>query len=492
MTSAYRPSPPAAPTAGHTPPESASSLTTIQRWTLTVVCLATAMLMLDIAVVNTALSSIAADLSAGSSGLQWVIDAYTLPLAAVVVTAGSLADRFGRRRSFLLGLGIFTGASMLCAVSSTIATLDAARALQGVGAAVMFAVSLAVLSVAFPQPQQRMPALAAYGATMAASFAIGPLAGGSLTSAFGWRSIFLINLPIGLGCIAIVRRYVTESTDARAPRVDRAGLAALTGGLFLLVLGLLRGSVDGWASGPVLASLTGATVLLVAFVVIEARTEAPMMPLPLFRNLQFSGAQVAAFGLSATLFAMWFYLTLYLQQILGLSAIQAGLVYVPGTLLNFAVAATMASIGQRVAPATLVGVGLGLVGVGLATLTLVDVDTSWWLFLPGIMVALAGTGILNPTISAVALGSLPPEQSGLAAGINDMFRQAGIAVGVAALGALVPVDIAFGAGSPADYVDSMRQALWLGALVAATCALTAAGLIAARATSHPDPMKDSR
>jgi EmrB/QacA subfamily drug resistance transporter len=492
MSAASHPPPAAAAPTTLPPPETEPELSSAQRWTLTVVCLATAMLMLDIAVVNTALSSIAADLSAGSSGLQWVIDAYTLPLAAVVVTAGSLADKFGRRQLFVVGLGIFTVASMLCAVAPTIATLDAARALQGIGAAVMFAVSLAVLSVAFPRPQQRMRALSAYGATMAASFAIGPLVGGSLTSAFGWRSIFLINLPIGLLCIAIVHRFVTESTDPRAPRVDRAGLVALTGGLFLLVLGLLRGSVDGWASVLVLASFAGAAGLLTAFVVIEARVTSPMLPLPLFRNPQFTGAQVAAFGLSATLFAMWFYMTLYLQRILGLSAIEAGLVYLPGTLLNLGVAATMASIGQRVAPARLVGFGLGLVGFGLATLTVIGVDTSWWLFLPGLMIALAGTGILNPTISAVALSSLPPEQSGLAAGINDMFRQAGIAVGVAALGALVPVDVAFGAGSPSTYVDGMRRALWLAAFVAITCALVAAGLIAKHVTSRSNTVEVSR
>ena len=442
-----------------------------------VVCLATAMLMLDIAVVNTALSSIAVDLHAGTSGLQWMVDAYTLPLAAVVVTAGSLADRFGRRRLFLLGLAIFTAASLLCAASRSIVALDAARAVQGVGAAIMFAVSLAVLSVAFARPDERMPALAAYGATMAASFAIGPLVGGALTSAFGWQSIFLINLPLGLVCVAIVRRFVAESTDPNPARVDRPGLVTLTGGLFLLVLALLRGNVDGWSSTPVIAAFLGAAALLIAFIAIEATVARPLLPLRMFRNRDFTGAQIAAFGLSGSIFAMWFYMTLYLQQILGLSAIEAGLVYLPGTLLNLVVAGAMSSVGRRVAPGRLVGTGLLLVGTGLATLTIVGVDSSWWLFLPGLLIALAGTGILNPTISAVALTSAPPEQSGLAAGVNDMFRQAGIAVGVAALGALVPVDVAFGAGSPQEYVDGFRHALWVGAGLACLCGLAGAMLI---------------
>jgi MFS family permease len=218
-----------------------------QRWTLTVVCAATAMLMLDIAVVNTALSAIADDLDTGLSGLQWVVDAYTLPLAATVITAGSLADRFGRRRLFLVGLGLFTATSLLCAAAQSIAMLNASRAAQGVGAAIMFAVSLAVLSNAFPRREERVRALAAYGATMGGSFAVGPLVGGALTSALGWRWIFLINLPLGLLCLSIVRRFVAESMDPRAARVDRPGLVTLTGGLFLLVFALLRGNEVGWA-----------------------------------------------------------------------------------------------------------------------------------------------------------------------------------------------------------------------------------------------------
>jgi len=438
-------------------------MTQIQRWTLTVVCAATAMLMLDIAVVNTALSAIAADLDTDLSGLQWIVDAYTLPLAATVLTAGVLADRFGRRRLFGVGLTVFTVTSLACAAAPSITALNVARAAQGLGAALMFAVSLAVLSNAFPQMQERMKALAAYGATMGGAFAVGPLVGGALTSALDWRWIFLINLPLGVLCLWIVRRYVAESKDPRAPRVDLPGLVTLTGGLFLLVYALLR------SKGIVVYA--GAGALLVAFVAIEARVAHPMLPLGLFRNPSFTGAQVGAFGISASLFAMWFYMTLYLQFVLGLSAIEAGLVYVPGTLLNFFVAGSMASVGQRVSPRVLVAGGLALIGTGLALLTLLEADSSWWLFLPGLLVAMVGTGMLNPSVSQVALSSLPPEQSGLAAGANDMFRQAGIAVGVAALGALVT--------GGESYVDGFHAALWVSAAIAFAAAVATALLIRA-------------
>jgi EmrB/QacA subfamily drug resistance transporter len=463
-------------------------MTRTQQWTLAVVCAATAMLMLDIAVVNTALSAIAADLDTGLSGLQWVVDAYTLPLAATVITAGSLADRFGRRRLFGIGLGAFTATSLLCAAAQSITMLNVSRVAQGLGAAVMFAVSLAVLSNAFPRPGERMKALAAYGATMGGSFAIGPLVGGALTSALDWRWIFLINLPLGLLCLWIVRRFVAESKDPRAPRVDLPGLVTLTGGLFLLVFALLRGNEVGWDSAAIVASFAGAGALLCAFVAIEARVAQPMLPLGLFRNPSFTGAQAAAFGISASLFAMWLYMTLYLQQILGLSAIEAGLVYVPGTMLNFFVAGSMASVGQKVSPRVLIPVGLTLVGAGQALLTILAVDSSWWLFLPGLLVAMVGTGMLNPSVSQVALSSAPPEQSGLAAGVNDMFRQAGIAVGVAALGALVPAAAAFGAGSPQSYVDGFHDALWAGAALAAAAAVATAVLIRAA----PSPQAHAR
>ena len=438
-----------------------------------VVCAATAMLMLDIAVVNTALSRIAEDLDTGLSGLQWVVDAYTLALASTVLTAGALADRLGRRRVFTFGLALFTAASLACGLAQDITMLNTARAVQGIGAAVMFAVSLALLAHAFPGARERAGALAAYGATIGASFAVGPLVGGLLTSGLDWQWIFLVNLPIGVFCLWITRRYVQESRDPHSRRIDWAGQVTLTAGLFLLVLALLRGNEQGWTSAAIVAELIGAAVALIAFVVIELRVREPMLPMRLFRDPSFTGAQIAAFSISASFFALFLYSTLYLQQILGLSAIEAGLVYIPGTLVMLVVSGATAQLGAKVPARTMIAVGLALVAVGMGLFTLAGVTSSWWILLPGLLVALIGTGLFNPAVTNVALSSVPVEQSGVAAGVNDTFRQAGIAVGVAALGALIPAEAALGGGSAAEYVNGFHNALWVGGGLAAVGALAA-------------------
>jgi EmrB/QacA subfamily drug resistance transporter len=450
-------------------------MSTTQRWTLAVVSAATAMLMLDIAVVNTALPRIADDLNTGLGGLQWVVDAYTLPLAATVLTAGALADRLGRRRVFSVGLVVFTLSSLVAASAGSIEVLNGARAVQGVGGAILFAVSIALLANAFPDERERAKALGIYGATIAGSFAIGPFIGGVLTSGLDWEWVFLINIPIGVASLAITRRYVEESRDPAGRSIDWAGQATLAGGLFLLVLALLRGNDDGWTSALILAEFGAAAVLLAAFAVIERRVREPMLPLGLFKSRSFTGAQLGAFAISGSFFAIFLYVTLYLQQILGLSAIEAGLVYVPGTVMMFFTAAATASLTERgVKPGTLISIGLGLVAVGMLLMTFAAVDSSWTVTLPGSIVAMIGTGLFNPSVIAVALESVPGDQSGLAAGVNDTFRQAGIAVGVAALGALVPAEAALGGGSPVEYVDGFRNALFAGAgLVAAGAVVTA-------------------
>ena len=232
--------------------------------------------------------------------------------------------------------------------------LNTARAVQGVGAAIMFAVSLALLAHAFPGAKERAGALAAYGATIGASFAVGPLVGGLLTSGLDWQWIFLVNIPIGLACLYITRAYVAESRDPNAHGVDWAGQVTLTAGLFLLVLALLRGNEDGWGSTLIVAELVGAAVALIAFVAVELRVKQPMLPMRFFRDGSFTGAQITAFAISSTFFAIFLYITLYLQQILGLSAIEAGLVYIPGTLVMLVVSGATAQLGAKVPARTMI------------------------------------------------------------------------------------------------------------------------------------------
>lgn len=446
-----------------------------QRWTLLIVCAATAMLMLDIAVVNTALSAIAADLDAGLTGLQWVVDAYTVALAAVVLTAGSLADRLGRKRVFVWGLVLFTVSSVACALAGSIVVLDAARAVQGLGAAAMFAVSLALLADAFPSDEERAGALAAYGATIAGAFAIGPLVGGALTTGLGWEWIFLVNVPVGVALVVLTLTKVRESVDPLARPVDWWGQAALAGALVLVVTGLLRGNEEGWGSTPIVAMLGGGVLLLVVFAVIERRVEHPMLPLGLFRGRAFTGAQIAAFAISSSFFAVFLYTTLYLQQILGLSAIEAGLVYLPGTIIMFVVSGATASLGDRISQPMMVTVGLLLVGVGMSLGVLFQADSSWTIMLPTVIIAMIGTGLFNPAVSAIALRAVPMRDAGLAAGVNDTFRQAGIAVGVAGLGALFPAGAALGGGDPEAFVGGLHDA----ALVCAAIAIAGAAVFAA-------------
>jgi EmrB/QacA subfamily drug resistance transporter len=448
-----------------------------RRGTLAVVSLATAVLMLDIAVVNTALPHIARDLDAGLSGIQWVVDAYTLALASVVLSAGSVADRIGRKKVFTIGMVVFTASSVACALAGDIVVLDVSRAVQGLGGAILFATSLSLLAEAFPKPADRTKALAVYGATIGASFAFGPLVGGALTTGFGWQAVFLVNVPLGIAGLVGTARWVKESRDPNARRLDWGGQATLSAGLFLLVLALLRGNDDGWSSALIVGELAGAAVLFAAFVAIERRVASPMLPLGLFRRPDFTGAQVAAFSISASLFAVFLYTTIYLQSILGLSALEAGLVYMPATLLNFVVAGATAQLANRFAPGALISVGLALVAAGLLMGTMLGPDSSWLLIEPCLMVSMIGTGMFNPAVSAVALGSAPQEMSGVAAGANDTFRQAGIAVGVAAFGAMIPSASALGGGSPADYVDGLHAALIAGAGLAAVGAIASAKLI---------------
>jgi EmrB/QacA subfamily drug resistance transporter len=405
-------------------------------WTLGAVVIATFMLLLDITVVNTALPNLERSLGASFTDLQWVIDVYSLALATTVLTAGSLADRFGRRRAFVVGLALFSAASLACALAPSAGFLIGARAVQGIGGAIMFALSLALIAQEFPSGRERGAAMGIYGATIGVAVAVGPLVGGALTQSLGWESVFYLNVPIGIAAMAIAATRVAESRDPHATRADWPGVSTFTAALFMLVFALLRGNAVGWGSPTIVGLLAGAVVLLGAFVLIERRSPAPMLPLELFRNRAFTGVQIAAFAISASLFALFLYLTLYLQQFLGNSPLGAGERYLPLTLVTFVVAGLSGAWVSRVAARAQLGVGLALTGLGLVLMSGLSASDGWTALLPGFILAGVGAGIVNTVVADVALSVVPKERSGMAAGINDTFRQVGVAVGIAVWGAL--------------------------------------------------------
>jgi EmrB/QacA subfamily drug resistance transporter len=404
-------------------------------WTLIAVCVAIFMLLLDITVVNVALPSIQSSLHSSFADLQWVVNAYALTLAAFLLTAGSLADLFGRRRVFAIGLVVFTISSAACGLAGSPLELNLFRAVQGTGGAMMFATSLALIAAAF-HGKERGIAFGVFGGVTGAAVAVGPVVGGLLTTGIGWEWIFFVNVPIGIGAVALTLTQVAESRDPDAGGVDWLGLVTFSGSLFLLVLALVQGNEKGWGSTRIVGSLAGAALLLVAFVVAERRQRRPMLDLTLFRKPAFAGASIVAFALSASMFSMFLYLTLYIQDVLGYGALPAGLRFLPVTLMSFAVAPLSGRLSVRVPVRLLLGVGLLLVSGGLLAMTAIDPSSGWTTLIPGFIVAGAGIGMVNPPLASTAIGVVHYSRSGMASGINSTFRQVGIATGIAGLGAV--------------------------------------------------------
>src|SRR5271169_6547923 len=404
-------------------------------WTLVAVCMWTFMLLLDVTIVTVALPDIQQALNSSFSGLQWIVDAYALTLAAFLLTAGSLADMYGRRLMYLIGLVVFTCASALCGFAVSTLMLQLSRALQGTGAAIMFAVSLALLADAF-RGKDRGVAFGVWGAVTGLAVAIGPLLGGLLTSGLSWRWIFFVNAPIGVIAVVISVLKVSESRAPQASRPDWAGFVLFSAALALLVYALIESNQRSFTDGLVLGCLVASAVLLVAFVFVERYNAHPMFDLSLFRLPTFTGGSVAAFGLSASIFAMILYLVLYLQDILGYSPLAAGLrlMVLSGGIL---VASTLAGrLTSHVPARLLIGPGLIIIGVGLLLMRGLDAASAWTHLIPGMIVAGAGAGMVNPPLASTAVGVVPPQRAGMASGISSTFRQVGIATGIALLGTL--------------------------------------------------------
>jgi EmrB/QacA subfamily drug resistance transporter len=443
------------------------------------------MLLLDITIVNVALPAIEKALGASFSDLQWVVDAYALALATCVLTAGALADLFGRKRLFVIGIVLFTIASAACGIAGDPLFLILARGVQGIGGAVMFATALALLSQEF-HGKERGTAFGIWGATVGLAVAIGPLVGGMLTSWLSWRWIFLVNIPIGVGAVALAAAQLRESSDPEHSRLDPVGLVTLTGGLLCLILALIEGNSHGWSSGLIIGLFVGAAVLLTAFVIAEAVQPTSMVDLALFRRPAFVGAQVTAFAISSTIFAMFLYLTLYLQDILRLSPLQTGVRFLPLSLVSFLAAPVAGRLSARVPIRLLLGGGLALCALALWLMSGISAGSSWTTLLPGFLVGGVGIGLVNAPLASTAVSTVRQERAGMASGLNNTFRQLGIATGIAALGAIFQSKVgSTGFGSSGRLPEQARVAfvaglnaiLEVGAVVAAVGAVLALLLV---------------
>jgi EmrB/QacA subfamily drug resistance transporter len=336
----------------------------------------------------------------------------------------------------MAGVVLFTLSSLLCGLAWSIASLDVARALQGIGGAALFATALALIGHEY-RGTDRFGALAVWGATVGAAVACGPLVGGLLTDGLGWRWIFFVNIPVGVFAFAVALTRISESRDEGARHTDVQGLVTFSAALFLIVFGILRGNALGWTSGVILASLVCGALLLILFVVLELRQERPMFDVTLFGQRAFVGVSVATFCIAAGMFAMFPYLSIYLQDILGFSPLATGIRFLPLTAFVFFVPLAMRRLAARVPLRLTIGVGLALVATGLVLMYGLDADSAWTALLAGFVVGGIGIGLANPALAAGALRVVDPARTGMASGINNTFRLAGVAVGVAALGALL-------------------------------------------------------
>jgi EmrB/QacA subfamily drug resistance transporter len=446
-------------------------------WTLVAVGAGIFMLLLDVTIVNVALPDIEQAFDASLSDLQWVIDAYALTLAALQLTAGSLADRFGRRLLFSIGIVVFTLGSLLCGLAPGSAFLAISRAFQGIGGAIMFATGLALIANAF-HGRDRGVAFGVFGAITGVAVAVGPVVGGALVSGLSWRWIFLVNIPVGIAALVVTLRSVDESRAPHARPVDYLGLGTFSLGLAALVYGLIRSNEDGWSSTTVVVSLIAAVVLLLAFVAAETAQKEPMFDLTLFRKPTFVGGLIAAFAISASLFSQFPYLVIYMQAGLGLSAIDIGLRFLVMSGPIFITAAIAGRLTEHVPTRYLIGPGFLAIGVAQLLMRGLDPGSDWTHFIPGFLLAGVGAGFINVPLASTAVGVVEPARAGMASGINSTLRQVGIATGVAALGAIFSHHASAGGGDPrAGFVDGLNAILLVGGILALVAALTSLTLI---------------
>jgi EmrB/QacA subfamily drug resistance transporter len=457
-------------------------------WTLVAVSFGLFMIMLDNTVVNVALPSIRADLGISISELEWVVNAYALTFGVLLLTGGKLADLLGRRRIFIAGLVVFTAASLWCGLADSAGSLIAARSVQGAGAALLNPATLSIITATFP-PRQRGTAIGIWAGVSALSLAIGPMVGGILTERISWSWIFFVNIPVGILAILAARVFVDETKDtSREQRLDLPGLATSAVGLFALTYALIETNTHAWGSARVLGLLGIAVVALAAFVVLELRQRVPMLDLSLFRNPTFSGANAAMGLVGFAMFGVFFYNSLFVQNILGYSAIQTGATFLPMTVLIILIAPVAGRLTDRVGPRWLMGAGLTLLTVSLLLFGTLDESSTFWAILPGLLVGGVGMGITMAPTTAAAMSSVPVDKAGVGSAVINSMRQVGGSLGIAVMGTVIATSVTVGLRSPgygSQFVDGYHRALLVGAVILLAGAVLS--VLTVRPTRRPEP-----
>jgi EmrB/QacA subfamily drug resistance transporter len=439
-------------------------------WTFAITSTALFMVTLDNLVVTTALPVIRKDLHAGISGLEWTVNAYTLTFAVLLLTGAALGDRLGRRRVFAVGIGIFTAASAAAALAPSIGALDAARAVQGLGGALVMPLTLTILSAAVP-PQRRGLALGAWGGISGLAVAFGPLVGGAVVSGISWHWIFWLNVPFGIALIPLALTRLQESYGP-AKRLDLRGLVLASAGLFGIVWGLVRGNALGWGSAQIVGSIVVGLALVALFAAWELRSPAPMLPMRFFKNRTFSLANGASLFMSFGMFGSIFLLAQFFQTVQGYSPLGSGLRILPWTAMPMIVAPIAGALSDRIGGHKLLGAGLALQASGLAWIAAVSTPTTPYIDLVGpFVISGIGMGLFFAPVANVVLSAVRPEEEGQASGANNAIRELGGVFGVAVLAAVFSAYGGYGSGT--SFVDGMTPAVYIGAGIVAVGSLLA-------------------
>jgi EmrB/QacA subfamily drug resistance transporter len=447
-----------------------------RKWfTLAAVSFGLFMIMLDNTVVNVALPAIQRDLGADLSELQWIVTGYALTFAALMLIGGKVADAYGRRRIFVIGIAVFSVASLWCGLAGSGNELIAARVLQGAGAALMNPATLSIIAATFP-PRERGTAIGIWAGVSALALAIGPLTGGLITEHLDWSWIFFVNVPIGVVAIAASFLFIDESRDETHVRLDLPGLAASGIGLFALTYALIEANSHGWGSALILGAFALAAVALTSFVLLERYQRDPMLPLELFRNGTYTGANLVILLVALAMFGIFFFLSLYMQNILGYSAVQTGAAFLPMTILIILVAPIAGRTSDRIGSRGLMTAGMLLIAVQLFYFSRLGLDTSFWQLLPGFIIGGVGMSLTMTPSAAAATRSVSVDKAGVGSAVLNASRQVGGSIGVALMGAIV-ASKAGGVRTPEAFLDGFQSALLVAAVIAAVGAVVAYSLV---------------